>query len=152
MLKKKKRRKDIYQNQVFPNMEDWPIHKLSEDRKNFVDEINDFTLDKLLQKPASQISDLVSKTIYLERIRIKEEPWKVDPPKEKQFWSRLRKKHVKKGLDQSEEGRKKLGLPDPSEVETFGEEEFSLAGAMNSAESMENPFEVTESGSKPEES
>jgi len=53
-------------------------------------------------------------------------------------------------LDQSEEGRKKLGLPDPSEVETFGEEEFSLAGAMNSAESMENPFEVTDSGSKPE--
>ena len=55
-------------------------------------------------------------------------------------------------LDQSEEGRKKLGLPDPSEVETFGEEEFSLAGAMNSAESMENPFEVTDSGSKPEKS
>ena len=55
-------------------------------------------------------------------------------------------------LDQSEEGREKLGLPDPSDVEALGEEEFSLAGAMTSTESMENPFEVTESDSKPEES
>tara|TARA_B110000014_G_scaffold260217_1_gene249537 strand:- start:1066 stop:4569 length:3504 start_codon:yes stop_codon:yes gene_type:complete len=55
-------------------------------------------------------------------------------------------------LDQSEEGREKLGLPDPSDVEALAEEEFSLAGAMTSTESMENPFEVTESDSKPEES
>ena len=55
-------------------------------------------------------------------------------------------------LDQSEEGREKLGLPDPSEMEALEDEEFSLAGAMASADSMENPFEVTESDSKPDES
>jgi len=55
-------------------------------------------------------------------------------------------------LDQSEEGREKLGLPDPSEVEALAEEEFSLAGVMTPTEPLENPFEVTESDSKPEES
>ena len=55
-------------------------------------------------------------------------------------------------LDQSEEGREKLGLPDPSEMEALEDEEFSLAGAMTSTDSMENPFEVTESDSKPDES
>jgi len=55
-------------------------------------------------------------------------------------------------LDQSEEGRKKLGLPDPSETKTFEEGEFTLASAMTATESLENPFEVTDSDSKPKES
>ena len=84
---------------VYPDIEDWPIYKLSEDRRNFVEEIESYTLDKMLKLPPSQARDLISKTIYQERIRIKEEPWKVDPPKEKQFWKRIGRRHIRLSLD-----------------------------------------------------
>ena len=75
---------------IYPNLEDWPIHKLSEDRAAFVKEIDAFTFERLNRKKSTdELSDLIAKTIYLERSRIKEEPWKVDPPNEKQFWGCL---------------------------------------------------------------
>lgn len=88
---------------VLPNIEDWPIFKLSEDRDSFINEIDDFTLNKILAANPEKVSDLLAKTIYLERIRIKEEPWKVDPPDERQFWKKIRKRLVRKSLDKETE-------------------------------------------------
>ena len=79
-------------SQVIQNIEDWPIYRLSEDREAFIKELDDFTLQRILRKPTDEISDIIAKTIYLERIRIKEEPWKVAHPKERSFWRRIRKK------------------------------------------------------------
>ncbi len=78
--------------QVFPNMEDWPIYKLSRDRRNFVQEIDDFTLQRLQNQHKDGLDDLIASTVYQERIRLKEEPWKVDPPNDGQFWNRIRKR------------------------------------------------------------
>lgn len=94
-------------NHVFPNIEDWPIYKLSEDRRNFIQEIDEFTLERFMRKPSPQLTDIISKTIYLERIRMKEEPWKVDPPNERQFWRRIRNKLVGQSLDRGEEEARK---------------------------------------------
>lgn len=80
---------------VFPDIEDWPIYQLSEDRKKFVQEIDTHTLDRLMQKHGLGILDVIAKTIYMERIRIKEEVWKVDPPNEKQFWKKIRSRLLK---------------------------------------------------------
>ena len=77
---------------LYPNIEDWPIYRLSEDRRAFVEEIEEFTTERLLDQSSKKVHDMLAKTIYLERIRIKEEPWKVDPPNENQFWKRLSKK------------------------------------------------------------
>jgi glycerol-3-phosphate O-acyltransferase len=96
-------RQTIYPH-VFEEIDQWPIYLLSEDRKNFVQEIEDFTLQRLNRKEPKQVTDLISETIYLERIRMKEEPWKVDPPNERQFWSKIRKKLVKYSLDRPDEG------------------------------------------------
>ena len=76
---------------VIPNIEDWPIYKLSEDRTAFVEEINEFTIRRIMAKPADKVQDIIARTIYLENIRVKEEPWKVDPPNERAFWKRMRK-------------------------------------------------------------
>lgn len=92
---------------VFPDIEDWPIYKLSEDRRNFVREIDEFTLERFLRNPAPQLTDIISRTIYLERIRMKEEPWKVDPPNERQFWRRIQNKLVGQSLDRGEEEARK---------------------------------------------
>lgn len=99
--------KPIVYNHVFPDIEDWPIYKLSEDRRNFIQEIDEFTLERFMRKPSGQLTDIIAKTIYQERIRMKEEPWKVDPPNERQFWRRIRQKLVGQSLDRSEEEARK---------------------------------------------
>ena len=93
---------------VFPNIEDWNIYKLHEDRANFIKEINTDTLNKFKDRPTEFISKLIAKTIYLERIRIKEEPWKVDPADDKIFWNKLSKELVTESLDSNEEEAKKI--------------------------------------------
>jgi glycerol-3-phosphate O-acyltransferase len=89
--------------QVLPKLEDWPIYKLSEDRKKFVEEINEHVLRRLTSQSAEEVEDLLTRAIYQERIRVKEEPWKVDPPNEKQFWRRIRRQLIRRSLDQPRE-------------------------------------------------
>ncbi len=75
---------------IIPDIEEWPIYKLHKNRGDFVQEIENFTLNKFLKNyNEQQLIDILAKTIYLEKIRMKEEPWKVDPPKERQFWKKV---------------------------------------------------------------
>ena len=92
---------------VIEDIEQWPIYQLSEDRETFIKELNSFTLNRLMKQPLDQVTDSIAKTIYLERIRIKEEPWKVDPPNERLFWKRIRKSLVKRSLDKEGEAARK---------------------------------------------
>lgn len=78
--------------QLIPDIEDWPIYKLHQDRKQFVQDIVEFTAGRFMGKSSAQMNDVIAKTVFQERVRIKEEPWKVDPPNERQFWRRVRKK------------------------------------------------------------
>ncbi len=77
---------------ILPDLEDWPIHQLSLDRRQFVESVSQFTLDKLEEKYEGDFADILAKTIYQERIRIREKPWRVDPPNEGAFWKRIRQK------------------------------------------------------------
>lgn len=88
---------------VIENIADWPIYKLSEDRERFIEEINNFTFNRLLKQSNGKVGDMLAKTIFLERIRIKEEPWKVDPPNDRQFWNKTQKDLVRKSLDKDEQ-------------------------------------------------
>ncbi len=92
---------------VFPNIKDWNIHKLHADRANFIEAINQEVFDRYKNKSNDEISKLIAKTIYSERIRIKEEPWKVDPPNEKVFWGKISRKLI---LDNEEEESKEANL------------------------------------------
>lgn len=47
----------------------------------------------------TNIQELVEQTMFLEHIRMTEDPWRVDPKSEKKFWSR-----IKKGLVHTEQG------------------------------------------------
>lgn len=101
MVKKPKEKLEEYPH-IIPEIEDWPIYKLHEDRKKFVAEIDAFTQERLNTLYGSKIDDEIAKTIYKELIRIKEEPWKVDPPKEKQYWKKIQKRLLN-GLDKTDE-------------------------------------------------
>lgn len=84
---------------VIERIEDWPIYRLSKDRAEFVREIDEHTFQRLASKHKKDLSDVLVKTIYQERIRIKEDPWKVDPPNDRSFWNRISKRLIKKSLD-----------------------------------------------------
>lgn len=75
---------------LIPNIRDWPIHKLYEDREGLVATVDKLTLDHIIEKHGDRIGDLISRVCYLELIRLKETPWKVDPPNEAQFWKKVR--------------------------------------------------------------
>jgi glycerol-3-phosphate O-acyltransferase len=87
---------------IIERIEDWPIYRLSKDRSEFIREIDEFTFKRLLNKHRKDLSDVIVKTMYHERIRIKEAPWKVDPPNERQFWNRISKKMIKTSLDRDD--------------------------------------------------
>jgi glycerol-3-phosphate O-acyltransferase len=78
--------------QVIPDMEQWPINRLLADRKNFVEEMLQFTHERLHKLYGIDLQDMIARSIYMERIRIKEEPWKVDPPNEQLFWKKMSRK------------------------------------------------------------
>lgn len=88
-------KKDKVYPHIYPNLEDWPIYKLHQNRDQFVDEINAATIEKVIEKFGKRKGNLIAKTIYQERIRVNEEPWKVDPPNEKVWWRKLSSRFAK---------------------------------------------------------
>jgi len=115
--------------QLIEDIGDWPVSKLFEDRSNFVEQIIQSTYDRLMDQPTERVKNILASTIYLERIRIKEEPWKVDPPNERNFWRRVRKELVKYSLDREEkEARESMGVIMHKILERYTEE---IVGTFN---------------------
>jgi glycerol-3-phosphate O-acyltransferase len=79
---------------VLEDVRDWPIYKVSELRDSFILKLNEYVFKRLTQEHEGKLYDLLAKTIFNERNRIKEEPWKVDPPNEMQTWNNLHKRLV----------------------------------------------------------
>jgi len=100
-IKKVKKNVTIYPR-VIERMEDWPIFRLSKDRAEFIREIDEFTFNRIASRHKKDLADVLVKTIYQERIRIKEDPWKVDPPNERTFWNKISKRLIKKSLDRND--------------------------------------------------
>ena len=74
---------------IIPDIRDWPIYKISENRAEFISNLNAYTRTRLFEDNNVTIEDLLDKTIYLEKLRVKNNPWKVDPADDKRYWSEL---------------------------------------------------------------
>ena len=77
---------------IIPNIQDWPIYKLSERRQQFIQEINTATFQKLNKLSTEQLKDMIERTLYSESSRVKNDPWEVDPPNEALFWNKLKRR------------------------------------------------------------
>ena len=75
---------------IIPNLKDWPISQFSDDRDAFIERLIDYTMQKL-KRSDDETYELLSKTIYLERKRVKHNPWHVDPADEKIYLNSLMK-------------------------------------------------------------
>jgi glycerol-3-phosphate O-acyltransferase len=72
---------------------EWPIAKLSKRRDVFLVQLQEFIYNKINRdKDFSQIKEIIEKTIYLEKSRVKNAAWRVDPPNEILFWNKLQAK------------------------------------------------------------
>lgn len=86
-MKRTSSRQKIYPH-IIPDIRDWPIYHLHQNRRELVEEIAAFTMDQLLQRFQGRMADLLAKSIYSERMRVGEEPWKVDPADDRIFWKK----------------------------------------------------------------
>jgi len=76
---------------IIPDLGKWPITHFFENRSTFIEALNDYTYNKLLEKD-SDLKSILEKTIYMEKERVKNKPLKVDPPDDKDYWARLGQK------------------------------------------------------------
>jgi glycerol-3-phosphate O-acyltransferase len=79
------------QPHIIEEIEDWPIFKLYQQRDRFVDEINKETIRQLKFKYKGKLDKLLARTIYMEKIRMKDSPWNADPQNEPLFWKKIQK-------------------------------------------------------------
>lgn len=96
-------------NNIFPDIEpdynNWPIVKISRNRKTIIEEIVNQTLHAIVQKNPSEndIQDVLAKAVYLEKSRISGRVWPTDPKDDPQFWSSVKSRLVE--LEQSKDNR-----------------------------------------------
>jgi len=89
---------------IIPNIEEWPIYKVSENRAAFITELNEYTKSRLYSEIKVSTEELLEKTIYLEKLRSKNNPWKVDPADDKSYWKDLEREiKIAKTSDDKEE-------------------------------------------------
>ncbi len=84
-----KENKNVYQH-IEEDLYKWPIYEISKNRSHFIERLVNHTYRKLAYKYDNDFEDLLEKTVYQERIRIKRRPWRVDPPNEEAFWNRMK--------------------------------------------------------------
>jgi glycerol-3-phosphate O-acyltransferase len=88
MLKLKKSRANVYEP-ILPGPENWPVVRLSRNRKEFIEEViqESYHRIKQLRSTPEILQEEIEITMFRERLRIKENPWKVDPDDEMLFWN-----------------------------------------------------------------
>lgn len=79
---------------VIPDIKDWPIAKLLKKNKPFVEEVKSESIEELkrvCKREDISLQQIIERAMYLERIRIEQDPWKIDPKDDSKFWSRMKK-------------------------------------------------------------
>ena len=98
---------------ILPNKDEWPIVKLSKNRKEFINKVVAASCDRILSitgDQADEIREKLESTLYRERLRVKQNPWLIDPDDEKSFWSTVKASLValsaENGLDEKKTERR----------------------------------------------
>lgn len=81
---------------ILPGPRDWPVVQLSKNRKEFIQEVTDaaFLKIKEVTRNKTALIEELETTLYKEKARIKDIPWKVDPDDDHAFWSKVKNELV----------------------------------------------------------
>jgi len=84
--------KDVQKlNLVTPDYKKWPIYNIFENRDDFVQEVAWQAIDEIFKRNSiADIKEQLASAYYLEKIRIKTDPYKVDLDDENEFWKSVK--------------------------------------------------------------
>ncbi len=75
---------------------EWPVVLLSKNRKAFLKQVVEESFEKIkdLRPSKTALIEELETTLYRERLRVKRNPWKVDPKDEEKFWEDIKSRLV----------------------------------------------------------
>jgi glycerol-3-phosphate O-acyltransferase len=77
---------------VLPDIRQWPVYLLSKERDHFIRQLRTSIFQSITDNGRRPVRAMIERALYLERSRIHDRPWKVDPPDERAFWTKVRKR------------------------------------------------------------
>ncbi|MFY0687639.1 MAG: 1-acyl-sn-glycerol-3-phosphate acyltransferase [Cyclobacteriaceae bacterium] len=93
-----KKKQKVRYSEIIPRHKQWPIVKLSKNRKEFLREVAEESFENVKQHAkVKSLREELETTIYREKLRMRANPWRVDPKDERDFW-----KHMQHRLVESE--------------------------------------------------
>ena len=78
---------------IIPSKEEWPVVKLARERREFVKKVAELAESRVLGltgKNPDILKEELETTLYREKLRIKQNPWAVDPDDESVFWNEVK--------------------------------------------------------------
>ncbi len=95
--------------QIYPDLKEWPIYQYAKQRAEFVNALRTQARIKVLLKHENSLAELIQKAAYMEKMRLKNNPWKVDPASEAVFWKKV-ESEILEALKMDSETRQYLSL------------------------------------------
>ena len=93
-------------SEIIPRTRQWPIVQLSKNRKKFIEEVSNEAFESLVAiTKGRSLREEIEMTIYREKMRMKANPWRVDPKDEKNFWAQIQQRLVDCQSDDPEKSR-----------------------------------------------
>lgn len=91
----RKQREKVRYSEIIPRTQQWPIVQLSRDRKAFIEEVTKESFESLKKITRGRsLREELEMTVYREKLRMKANPWRVDPKDEKPFWKSIQDRLV----------------------------------------------------------
>jgi glycerol-3-phosphate O-acyltransferase len=91
-----KKNKNKKYKPILEGIPDWPVYKLSKNRKDFIEEVaqKSYVRVKELRSEPKHLIDELEATVYREQQRMKRNRWRVDPKDEALFWGKIKEELV----------------------------------------------------------
>ena len=91
-------------------IQQWPIHKLSLQRDEFMEEVKKLAIQKIINSDESTVRDILETTLFSERLRIYEKPWRVDPKDEKSYWKNIKQQLLELNPDDGKATEQEISI------------------------------------------
>ena len=78
---------------LIPDLNQWPITKFVLRKKTFLQGLNADVFEQFQRMSKEDIDQAIARTIYLEKQRVKTNPWKADPPNEMQYYRKIQNEY-----------------------------------------------------------
>ena len=104
-----KKNKNKQYKPILDGIPDWPVYRLSKNRKEFVEQVSQYAFSqvKQLRPTTKQLLDELEVTVYREQQRMKRNRWRVDPRDEPAFWAGIKEELAAVNQDLSEKSQEK---------------------------------------------